>query len=266
MPQSIEEQNELIKKEFTKQAEAYAFNPTIVDPDWAQRLVYNVAPTGQERLLEVATGPGYVAMAFAPHVREVVGVDLTDAPLAIAEKTRQERNLENVRFQKGDANQLPFDDNTFDLVVCRLAVHHFADPKWVIDEMARVCRPGGKVAVEDLVSSEVAERAEHYNHWERLRDPSHVVALSITQLLAYFTDAGLEVEQIQSENRRQVAEQWMRNSQTPEDVAAEVRALIRTDMEQNLSGISIYLGDDEQLCFDHRMVTVVGRKSRRIGI
>ena len=62
--------------------------------------------------------------------REVIGVDLTEAPLKIAERMRAERGLENVSFRQGDVEaRLPFDDNEFDVVVCRFAVHHFAESR-----------------------------------------------------------------------------------------------------------------------------------------
>lgn len=64
----------LIRQEFTKQAGAYASNPTIIDSDWSARLVASVRPMSDDRVLEVATGPGYVALAFATVAREVVGV------------------------------------------------------------------------------------------------------------------------------------------------------------------------------------------------
>ncbi len=250
--------NQLIQQEFTKQAQAYANNPTISDPDWALRLVQAAQPTSQDRVLEIATGPGYVAMAFAQAAGEVVGLDLTDAPLAIAEATQQERGLHNLRFEKGDANHLPFDTASFDLTVCRLAFHHFPDPKQILQEMARVCRLGGKVVVEDLIASERPDRAEYYNHWECLRDPSHTTALTLTQLISFFTAAGLEVIHIQMENRTQVAEQWMKNSQTPPEQAEQIRELLRQDEVNTLSGIHIFRDEANQLCFYHRMATLVG--------
>ncbi|MBV7330045.1 methyltransferase domain-containing protein [Chloroflexi bacterium TSY] len=253
-------QNELIQREFTKQAKAYASNPSIVDPDWAMRLVQAAQPTPQDRVLEVATGPGYVALAFATIAQEVVGVDLTAAPLAIAKQNRQERGLTNVQFESADANQLPFDDGSFDIAVCRLAMHHFAKPDQVFREMVRVCRPNGQVVVEDLISSEESKRADYYNQWERLRDPSHVTALSLSQLISLYAGAGLEVEHIQSERRTQIAEEWIRNAQTPAAAAEEVRRMLARDQEEKLSGISVFTNEQGQLCFDHRMFTVVGRK------
>ncbi|WP_414643447.1 class I SAM-dependent methyltransferase [Candidatus Binatus sp.] len=145
------EHKDLVREEFTRQANDYATAPAIRDAEHLRKLVEIVAPPAGARVLEVATGPGHVAMAFAPVCREVVGIDLTDAPLKIAEKMRAERGLANVSFQKGDVeSRLPFKDGEFDVVVCRFAVHHFAFPVKVISEMARVCRADGLVAVEDF--------------------------------------------------------------------------------------------------------------------
>ncbi len=154
-------------------------------------------------MLEVATGPGHVAMAFAAVCREVVGVDLTEAPLKIAERMRAERGLTNVSFQKGDVeSRLPFKDGEFDVVVCRFAVHHFAAPEKVIAEMARVCRADGLVAIEDLIASEQPERAAYYNEFERLRDTSHTSALALSELMRMTGAAGLEIARFTSHGYR----------------------------------------------------------------
>src|SRR5919202_5064053 len=145
------EHNQVVHEEFTRQATAYASNPVVADPERVARLVQAVRPTSQDRVLEVATGPGYVAMGFAAVAREVVGVDLTEAPLAIAEKRRQEQGLHNVRFQLADASHLPFADGEFDVVVCRLASHHFEQPPRMLQQMGRVCTTLGTVAVVDSV-------------------------------------------------------------------------------------------------------------------
>jgi ubiquinone/menaquinone biosynthesis C-methylase UbiE len=97
----------------------------ITNEDRLARLAAAINPAPTDRALEVATGPGYVAMALAARCREVVGLDLTDAPLAIADRTRRDRGLTNVLFQASDAENLPFGPAQFDLTVCRFAFHHF---------------------------------------------------------------------------------------------------------------------------------------------
>ena len=263
MTRSPSEHARLIQREFTKQAAAYAANPTIIDSDWAGRLVRAVQPTPGSRVLDVATGPGYVALAFATVAREVVGIDLTEAPLQIARKNQAERGLKNVSFESADARQLPLEDGSFDIVVCRLTFHHLDSPEQVLSEMVRVCRPGGKIAVQDMIASEQADRAEYYNHWERLRDASHTRALSVGELVALYGDAQLEIEDLRWEHRVQDVELWMRNSEVPGDTARRIRHLIQHDGAQEISGTPIFHDDEGRLCFMHRMLTVVGRRSKK---
>lgn len=250
---------EMVQESFTRQAEVYAVTPTITDPARLGRLVEAVAPTPASRVLEVACGPGLLALAFAERCREAVGLDLTDAPLAIAEKNRQERGLSNARFQRGDADRLPFADGDFDVVVCRFAFHHFEDPARVLGEMARVCRRQGKIAVEDLVTSEHRARADYQNRFERLRDPSHTRALPPSELLGLFTAAGLELERLYSGELVQDLERWLANSQTPPERAAQVRALIERDAREDLSGTHPHL-EDGQWFFRQPTLAMVARR------
>jgi SAM-dependent methyltransferase len=132
-------------------------------------------------VLDVACGAGHAAEQVAPHVRQVVGVDLTPELLALGARRMEDAGLTNVLFQEGDATSLPFVDASFDLVFCRTAVHHFTDPAVVVAEMARVTRPGGRVAVADLVVLD-AEARETYDALHRRIDPSHVRVLLETEL------------------------------------------------------------------------------------
>jgi len=250
------------QESFTRQAEVYAVTPTVVDPARIERLVEAVDPEPESRLLEVACGPGFLALAFARSCREVIGLDLTDAPLIIAERNRRERRLANVRFTRSDAGRLPFAEDNFDVVVCRFAFHHFEQPIRVLAEMARVCRPLGKVAVEDLVSSEHRARGDYQNRFERLRDPSHTRALAPTELLALFTVAGLEVHQLYSGALVQDLERWLANCQTPAARAAEVRAMVERDGHEDLSGTRPYL-EDGHWFFRQPTLAVVARKLAR---
>ncbi len=250
---------DLIREEFTRQATEYAAAPVIRDEAHIERLVRAVDPAPDARVLEVATGPGYIAMAFAKVAREVVGVDLTEAPLKIAEQKRAERGLNNVSFRTADAENLPFGDGEFDVVVCRFAVHHFENPRRVLGEMARVCRVGGTIGIEDMVASEHPKRADYHNRFERLRDTSHTRALPMSELLATVADCGFEIERFESTGLKNPVERWLATSHTPADRAAEARAMIERDIAEDLSGTNPRRIDGE-LFFTHRAAIVVGRK------
>ncbi|MFZ0887493.1 MAG: methyltransferase domain-containing protein [Candidatus Binataceae bacterium] len=256
-----------VREEFTRQAEGYAAAAPIRDPERIARLVEAVNPSPDARVLEVASGPGYVAMAFAARCREVVGFDLTAAPVGIAERTRRERGLANVRFEVGDAEHLPFSGGEFDVVVCRFAVHHFENPAAVIAEMARVARAGGSVAIEDLIASEHPARADYHNRFERLRDSSHTRALPLSELVRMLARAGLEIVRFYSDRIVNPVGVWLSNAQTPPDRAEQARKMIEDDLARDLSGTRPFRREGV-LYFTHRTAAVIGRKlgaDRKIG-
>ncbi|MGD0116815.1 MAG: methyltransferase domain-containing protein [Candidatus Binatus sp.] len=254
------EHKDLVREEFTRQANDYAAAPAIRDADHLRKLVELAAPPADARVLEVATGPGHVAMAFAKVCREVVGIDLTDAPLKIAEKMRAERGLANVSFQKGDVeSRLPFHDGEFDVVVCRFAIHHFAAPEKVIAEMARVCRVNGLVVIEDLIASEQSDRAAYYNEFERLRDTSHTSALPMSELIKMMGAAGLELTRFTSHGYYTPVSQWIKAADTSPDRAAKAIEMVERDAKEDLSGTRPKQINGE-LHFAYRIAMLVTRK------
>src|SRR5579864_6247985 len=113
--------NDVIRESFTTQARAFAANPWVTDEERIRRLVAAAHLRGTERVLDIATGPGYIAEAFGGAAREAVGVDLTEAMLTIGKERTKQRGISNVSFRAGDAENLPFENGAFDVVVCRLA-------------------------------------------------------------------------------------------------------------------------------------------------
>ena len=257
--------NDVTRESFTAQAEAFAATPWIADSDRAAELVSVAHVSGGERVLDVATGPGYIAEAFARVCREVVGLDLTGAMLDIAKERTRARGISNVTFQQGDVSQLPFPAESFDILVCRLAVHHFAEPIAALAEMARVCRTGGAVVIEDIVMSEHKDRAAYHNGFDRLRDPSHVEAYPISRLLGFLANAGLEVESVNTSTLTIDVEGWLKSAQTPPERANEVRRMLDDDKERDLSGAMPFDDPVRGLCFRHRTATMRGRKLRRMS-
>ncbi|MDQ1508483.1 MAG: hypothetical protein QOG50_327 [Actinomycetota bacterium] len=127
-------------------------------------------------VLDVACGAAHASEVAAPHVRQVIGVDLTPALLAIGADRLRAAGITNVLLQEGHAAALPFVDASFDLVFCRTALHHFPHPEQCVAEMARVCRPGGRVVVSDMIAPS-AEVRDAFDDLHRRIDPSHARAL-----------------------------------------------------------------------------------------
>src|SRR5207253_8133971 len=106
-----------------------------------QEVVDLAQPQKSDLVLDVATGTGNTAFALAPHVRRVIGVDITREMLDEARRVAAERDIVNVDWAMGDAVRLPFQDETFDLYTVRAAPHHFSDIPAFLDEAFRVLRP-----------------------------------------------------------------------------------------------------------------------------
>jgi len=257
----VAQHNDVIRESFTTQAEAFAANPWVTDEERIRRLVAAARLTGDERVLDIATGPGYIAEALAGAAREVVGVDLTDAMLAIAKERTKERGISNVTFQAADAQNLPFENGAFDVVVCRLALHHFLKPLQVLREMARVCLAGGTVLVEDIYASEHPERAAFQDRWEKLRDPSHVRTLPVSELLQLFRDADLETDKVTTaDDLTPEVERWMATTRVTPERAKEIRRLPEEDRLHDLSGTRPFQDATGHLLFHARTAILAGRK------
>jgi len=177
--------------QFTRQAAGFASAPAMSDGAAMQALIAATGATDADAVLDVACGPGIVAAAFAGEGAEVVGIDLTPEMLTLARERCAAAGLENVRFDRGDAAALPYGDGEFDRVVCRYALHHVPDPERVVTEMARVCAPGGRVVVADMIVGDDSAAASRFNQAERARDPSHVRSMPVSELLGMLAAAGL---------------------------------------------------------------------------
>src|SRR6516165_8310565 len=135
----------LILDQFTRQAAPFSAAAMIKDEAVLRLIVEAASPRPDDTVLDVACGPGLVVCAFAPHVRLATGIDLTPAMLEEARKAVAQRRLRNVALDNGDVYALPYDDGSFSIVIARYTFHHLLDPLAALQEMARVCAPGGRI-------------------------------------------------------------------------------------------------------------------------
>jgi ubiquinone/menaquinone biosynthesis C-methylase UbiE len=163
-----------VGESFGRRAKYYATSATHANPAGLQMLVDLAAPRAEWNVLDVGTGPGHVAMAFATHVQSVIGIDLSPEMLAEGESACEARGIGNVHFQVGSSMDIPFEDNRFDLVTCRRAAHHFLDLDRAIDEMRRVLVDGGMLIIDDRSVPEDDFVDDLMNRLDVLHDRTHV--------------------------------------------------------------------------------------------
>lgn len=225
--------HEAVQAQFGATAAAYSTSTGHGDKTVLSALVALAEPRSTDKALDIATGAGHTALAFAPQVQEVVAYDLTEAMLAETAKNAADRGLTNVVTRQGPAEKLPFPNATFDIVTVRLASHHFADNADAVREMARVAKPGGRALIVDNYSSEDDVLDAQLHHIKKLRDNSHVRAYRLSDWRRFLREAGLdlqrEITDLYSENPRGMNfDDWVRRSKTPPTVVAELRRLFLT--------------------------------------
>ena len=170
----------LSRERYSRFAAAYVTSVTHASgPDLAH-LLQMAQPEAHWQVLDIATGGGHTALTFAPHVASVVASDLTPAMLEQAAAHVRAQNIHNVSYREAAATGLPFADESFDLVTCRIAAHHFPDAQRFVHESARVLRPGGLLLLQDQMLPAHRPSAIWIDNFERLRDPSHNCAYSET--------------------------------------------------------------------------------------
>lgn len=184
----------LVQQQFGAVAERYVTSAIHAEGNDLARMVELAQPHGDEYMLDIATGGGHTALAFAPHVREVVASDLTERMLATAEAFIRGRGITNVRFERADAEALPFEAASFDIVTVRIAPHHFPNPAAFVYEVARVLKPGGRFIFDDNVAPEDDQLDAFINRVEQWRDPSHVRSLKLSEWRNLMASAGMTVE------------------------------------------------------------------------
>ena len=183
-----------VQAQFGADTNSYATSEIHAKGESLGILLELIKPQSDWLVLDVGTGAGHTAMVFAPHVARVIATDLTEGMVSKTAELAAGRGLTNLKTRPADAEALPFEEASFDLVTCRLAFHHFPSPRQAVSEFARVLKPGGVLGFTDNIVVPDKQAAGYYNAYEKLRDPSHNWIYPLARLQAMFEQAGLQVE------------------------------------------------------------------------
>ena len=239
-------------------AEAYEarFVPALFTP-WAERLIEAVGIREGARVLDVACGTGAVTRLVADRVGEggsVVGLDLNESMLAVARRQR-----DDVEWRRGDAGELPFPDDAFDVVTCQAGLMFFPDPEDALREMARVVKPDGAIGVQVWDRRVDQPAYDPFNEVvERHAGPDAVSLVNVyfvhgdrAKLEAMFRSAGLVVDELRTHSTT------MRFASVDELVAIEVQgtplgdrlseAVIRTIVEDAAAALRAFVTEEGAL-------------------
>lgn len=243
-----------VQEQFGRATAEYVASAGHAGGDDLQTLVTWGRARRPSTVLDVATGGGHTARAFAAFAHEVVAYDVTEPMLAAARAFVTGQGIDNVRYVAGDVATLPFADGVFDLVTCRIAAHHFAEPAAAVREVRRVLRAGGTFLVEDILGHDDGDANAFIREVERRRDPSHVRAYRGAEWNAFLRAAGLTVMEQATLAKTRAWDEWTGRTKMTADARAELEDFVRQAPERLRVAFDFRIGEAAVQAFTDRML------------
>jgi ubiquinone/menaquinone biosynthesis C-methylase UbiE len=248
---------------FNAIAGQYAASEVHVNSPTIHRLHELLAPKRSDSVCDMACGPGHLALSFAGKVSRIVGVDAAPNMLRQFEKLAKERGVD-VETIRAYAEKVPLPSNSFDVVVSRLAPHHFPDVAKAVREMVRLAKVSGGVAVIDLEGNENPTLDDLNHEIEMLHDPTHVRSHTAARWQEFFETNGLTVTALepgQTELPGGLAVQrWCEVGSTEKEAQTQIRARLAATSKKQLAELGIRFENGE-FYIPVRTLIILGRKS-----
>lgn len=236
MTRSGAEVRRKVEDQFGRSAEAYVDSLVHAKGASLTRLVELLEPKANWRVLDVATGAGHTALAIKPFVSSIIAADATFRMLVVAKQLAAEKGQSPLQLTAAKAANLPFREDSFDLVTCRIAAHHFEDIRTFITDAVRVLRTGGKLAVVDNIvpgsrqtarkSKDLNRAGRYVNSFDKLRDPSHCRALNRDEWLELFYQSNLVITHQETIKKQLDLDEWANRMCVAEDDRVRLRAML----------------------------------------
>lgn len=253
---------EAIAAQFGSQARLYAVSELHRSGATLERLLERMEPVMDESLLDLACGPAHTGLFFAPFVQKVTGYDASIEMLHAARLGASAKSIA-LSVTCGDAHRLPFAERSFDLVTCRAAAHHFADPRAAIGEAARVLKRGGRLGIVDGMVPEDDELDRFINELDMLHDPTTVRNYRSSEWRAMMEGTGLRLDLVEDELRelakgRSLAD-WIARAGGSSEVFEEARRRLLGAPSRVRQYLLVEEHEDDVL-FDYTRILIVARR------
>jgi ubiquinone/menaquinone biosynthesis C-methylase UbiE len=225
-----------------------------------ERLVEIAQPQPDWLALDVATGGGHTALKFAPYVRQVIASDLTPRMLSKARDFITAQGATNILYSLAEAEKLPFQPNTFDLVTCRIAPHHFPDVYRFILDSARVLKSGGVLLTQDHVRPDDERDGEYVDAFERLRDPSHHRSFAGYEWEGMYLDCDLTVEHTEIIHKSMKLLPWAERQGCSPETILRLQILLKQAPLKVAAWMKAQCVGTDDAAFESQQIIILGRK------
>lgn len=218
-------QESVVSEQFGPQAAAYLASTVHARGEDLQTLAGLVGQRPGASALDLGCGGGHATFLLASRVAQVIAYDLSDAMIDVTRAEAQRRGLGNVAVRQGVAENIPFADAAFDIVVSRYSVHHWHDAAAGLREAHRVLRPGGLAVFMDVFAPGAHLTDTWLQTLELLRDPSHVRNYTLAEWHRMLAAAGFGPASTRCYRVELQFQSWIARMNTPAGHVAAIRAL-----------------------------------------
>ncbi len=252
----------VVRRAFAAQAENWGFLwQAETDPLLAWVAETLGADLG-EAMLDVAAGTGLLGRLLASRMQRVTALDVSPAMLREGRRQAARCGITNITFRSGAAEAIPYRDGCFDLVTCRFAFHHVVRPQACLREMLRVCRLGGRLVLIDMLAPEDPVLAHRYNSMERLRDASHLQALTPREWRQLIDEAGLIRISAEVADATVDLESWLDFGRAGLAQRGKIRSAIERELASgDATGLRPMRGEAGRLVFRQSHIASICRKA-----
>ncbi|KAA0263878.1 class I SAM-dependent methyltransferase [Hafnia alvei] len=221
-----------VDRQFADQANAYLSSAVHAQGEDLKRLTHLLSGEDFASVLDLGCGAGHASFAIAAQVNDVVAYDLSEKMLAVVKQAASDKGLTNLSTAQGVAESLPFENESFDIVISRYSAHHWYDVGQALREVKRVLKPGGSAIFMDVVSPGHSVLDVHLQTVEILRDTSHVRDYTPGEWLTFFTEAGLQIQTVTSDRLHLEFGSWISRMRTPEPLVTAIRMVQESASEE----------------------------------
>lgn len=180
--------NQVVKEQFDKQAENFANWSVSRNVEYLNGYFDFCDIQETDNLLDVACGPGEFTIFASKRITQATGIDISENEIKIAKQLALDFGLTNVIFDCRDVENLSYPDNSFSVVSCKSAFHHFINPDKVFKEMKRCCENEGKICIQDIRAYDDGYVNQYFENLDKLIDISHHKALSEAEFNQLYID------------------------------------------------------------------------------
>lgn len=211
------------------------------------------------KVLEAAAGTGVCSRLIAPFVSSVTALDISIDMLQKGKEIAKYEKIENINFVESSIIEMPFDDESFDIVFTRLSLHHFTYVKETLSELKRVLKKDGKIVIIDIVAASKSER-EINDKLERLRDPSHINKLTSLEIKNLLEVLEFDIIKIDHDSFEMNLDKWLALTKSPLSVRTIIESFLRSEIQGGIStGFEPFL-KGETIYFKQNWMCLMGTK------